>query len=301
MNNTFTKARALVYRNARPIELTRWQYHFEGGSKDAVLTVLSQYQNQDGGFGHALEPDSWNPNSSPIQTWEATQVLYNIDWQDATHPIVQNILRYLASGQEFNGKRWYGQIESNNDYPHAPWWGWKPYEEQSYNPTACLAGFIVKFANKDGDLYKLGCRIVREADTAYREPVDMHTAMCYLKMWQYCKQAEATDLIDLDDLEQRLRKQAKHIISQNKEAWKTEYVCTPIWFANTPESIFYADNKELFDYQCEYIVDYWENEPKDVPWSWDGYPEEFAISKNRLKVYDAIKHMLYLRNFGKIK
>ena len=67
----FKKARTFVYRNARPLDIARWQYHFENGSKGAVLTALAVYQNEDGGFGHALEPDSWNPNSAPIQTWAA--------------------------------------------------------------------------------------------------------------------------------------------------------------------------------------------------------------------------------------
>lgn len=66
MNQALKKARTFIYRNARPLDLARWQYHFEGGSKEAVLTTLAAYQNEDGGFGHALEPDSWNPNSSPI-------------------------------------------------------------------------------------------------------------------------------------------------------------------------------------------------------------------------------------------
>ncbi|MDR1558441.1 MAG: hypothetical protein LBS84_01860 [Clostridiales bacterium] len=71
-NQTFDRARAFIYRNARPLDITRFQVHFENGSKDAVLTALAAYQNEDGGFGHALEPDAWNPNSSPIQTWTAT-------------------------------------------------------------------------------------------------------------------------------------------------------------------------------------------------------------------------------------
>lgn len=61
----FEKTRMFVYRNSRPLDIARWQYHFEDGSKEAVLTALAPYQNEDGGFGHALEPDSWNPNSTP--------------------------------------------------------------------------------------------------------------------------------------------------------------------------------------------------------------------------------------------
>ena len=47
----FEKARGFVYRNARPLELARWRFHFENGSADDVVTALSAFQNEDGGFG----------------------------------------------------------------------------------------------------------------------------------------------------------------------------------------------------------------------------------------------------------
>ena len=97
MNAMYEKTRRFLYRNARPLDIARWQYHFENGSKEAVLTALSCYQNEDGGFGHALEEDCWNPNSSPIQTWVATEILREIEFTDASHPVIQGILRYLAS------------------------------------------------------------------------------------------------------------------------------------------------------------------------------------------------------------
>ena len=57
-NNTFELSTKWIYRNARPIDLARWKYHFENGSKANVLQSLSAYQNEDGGFGHALEADA---------------------------------------------------------------------------------------------------------------------------------------------------------------------------------------------------------------------------------------------------
>lgn len=61
MSDVFQKAKEFIYRNARPLDLARWQFHFEGGGKEAVINALECYQNDDGGFGHGLEPDSWNP------------------------------------------------------------------------------------------------------------------------------------------------------------------------------------------------------------------------------------------------
>lgn len=37
ISDSFKKARTFIYRNARPLDLVRWQYHFEGGSKEAAL------------------------------------------------------------------------------------------------------------------------------------------------------------------------------------------------------------------------------------------------------------------------
>ena len=93
--DTQKRAKEFIYRNARPLDLARWQYHFENGSKEAVLNTLFYYQNEDGGFAHALEADAWNPNSSPIQTWYATEILREIDFSDANHPIIKNILKSL--------------------------------------------------------------------------------------------------------------------------------------------------------------------------------------------------------------
>lgn len=75
IEEAFEKARKFIYRNARPLDLARWQYHFEGGRKENVIEALSAYQNEDGGFGHGLEADFWNPNSSPMATSAAAQYL----------------------------------------------------------------------------------------------------------------------------------------------------------------------------------------------------------------------------------
>ena len=302
---TFQNARTFIYRNARPLDLARWQYHFEDGSKEAVLSALSFYQNEDGGIGHALEPDAWNPNSSPIQTWSATEILREIDFTDSTHPIIQGILRYLSSGQDFDGKRWYTVVKSNNDHPHAPWWHTESDStcHNDYNPTACLAGFIIRFADQDSELYQIGCRIAKEACNAYLGQgllTDMHTGSCYLRLLQYCEEAGALAGIDLPLLKEKLKLQVRFSITQNNAEWETGYICKPSQFFNTRDSIFYADNKNIADYECEYII---QSQLADgswsIPWSWNAYPEEWAISKNWWKSNGVISNMLYLKGFEK--
>ena len=99
---TFTKIRVFVLRNARPLEYLRWKIHFEGERREEILTVLSAYQNEDGGLGHGLEPDFLNPSSTPMATCHGILLLKELGIEDKSHPLIQNIFRYLASG---HGKR----------------------------------------------------------------------------------------------------------------------------------------------------------------------------------------------------
>ena len=301
MNQTFDKARTFIYRNTRLLDIARWQYHFEDGSKEAVLTALAVYQNEDGGFGHALEPDAWNPNSAPIQTWTATEILREIDFTDNTHPIIQGILRYLESGQDFESHFWYCTVRSNNDYPHAPWWHTENDStcHNDYNPTACLAGFIIRFAKKESGLYQLGRRIAKEAYDAYMGQEllnDMHTAACFVRLMQYCEEAGADDVFDLAALKEKLRKQVKHSITQNTAEWETGYICKPSQFFNSRDSIFYRENCDIAEYECEYIIKSQQEDGSwNIPWGWADYLEEWAVSKNWWKSNGAILNILYLK------
>lgn len=173
----FKQSKSFIYHNARPLDLARWKYHFENGSKEDVLIVLSTYQNKDGSFAHALEPDSWNENSSPLQTWVATRLIEEIDLNDKKHPIITGLLKYLESSHEFNGHLWNGlnTVQSNNDYPHAPWWSYTKKDETQYNPSASLIGFILKYAEKHSDLYQKGIELLNEAIQYFKESIPLES------------------------------------------------------------------------------------------------------------------------------
>ena len=170
--------------------------------------------------------------------------------------------------------------------PHAPWWHTDSNStcHHSYNPTACLAGFIVRFADRDSDLYRLGCRIAQEAYDAYFGQDllgDMHTAACYIRLWQYCDDTGMVDAIDLTALKERLREQVQHCITKNTAEWKIGYICKPSQFFNTRGSIFYSDNRDTADYECDFIIkSQLDDGSWNIPWGWNGYPEEWSISKN---------------------
>lgn len=303
----FRKAMEFIYRNARPLDLARWQYHLENGSREAVLRALSYYQNPDGGFGHALEPDCFNPASAPVQTWQAAEILHEIQFRDRSHPIIQGILKYLESGAHFSGEhaQWKNTVPGNNDYPHAIWWEHHAgNEEYAYNPTACLAGFILFFADRDSSLYQKGREIAEQAYDYFirRAPFEeQHVTACYLRMYEYCIEAGVNDLFDMEQFRTMLTEQINLNICRDTDKWGREYVGMPSDFLTSKNSMFYSGNEEIAGQECEFLRN---SQLADgswaITWQWGTPYREFELSANWWRAYKTIKAMCYLKEFGGI-
>ncbi len=302
----FEKARGFIYRNARPVELARWQYLFEGGSREALITALAAYQNKDGGFGHALEADCFNPESSPIQTWCATEILRETGVDDASLPMIQGILRYLESGADFDAEhgQWLNSVPSNNDYPHAVWWH---YGEQGsdfrYNPTACLAGFIIRFAKPDSALYSMGCRIAQQAFDWFAENVPFaegHITACFIRLYEYLSKAGA-QLVDMEKFAGLLKIQIEHNICRDTSKWGVEYVCMPSDFVRRKEDIFFEDYRQLLGCECDHIISsQLEDGSFAVPWLWYNDYSEYTLAANWWRSCLIINKFALLAQMGRL-
>ncbi|MFD3541968.1 hypothetical protein ACFWUQ_21080 [Streptomyces sp. NPDC058662] len=69
------RAEQFIWLTARVLEQRRFAFHFLGGDADPVDTALGSYLNEDGGYGHALDPDLRGPVSQPLHTVHALRVL----------------------------------------------------------------------------------------------------------------------------------------------------------------------------------------------------------------------------------
>lgn len=298
----YEKARGFIYRNARPLDLALWKYHFENGNREDVLTALMAYQNADGGFGHALEADSFNPNSAPIQTWTACEVLSEIGFTDGTHPIIRGILRYLDSGLDFSEKhnQWLNSVKTNADYPHAVWWDYSDKVE-NYNPTAYLAGFILRFADKDSTLYKKAEKIARQAYEWFVSAVpygDDHSAACFVALYEFLKET-GSGLVDMQEFVDKLKEEVNANICRDTEKWRTEYVTLPSKFIGSKDNMFYAGNEELVQKELEITR---ESQLGDgsyiVPWLWYNEYKEYELAANWWKSRILIDKIRFLKAFG---
>lgn len=301
----YKKIQQWIYRNARPLDLARWRYHFEDGPFEDVVTALEAYQNEDGGFGHGLEADCWNPNSAPMQTWWAIQFLREID-VPKDHPMIHRILSYLASGHNFVEGRWLNTTPENNDYPGAPWWR---YSEESpgnrgYNPTVALAGFILKYDDQGTTLYHLALSLVKEAVTFLLTTdtlIEMHELACFGELAIYLVEESVINDADFDAYCQKLNQQVYETIEHDSSQWAMTYCCKPSHYIRQPKSLFYEKNQEAVHQELELIVDSVNDDGVwDVTWQWGSYEKEFAISARWWQSNIIIQNVGMLKAFGKL-
>ena len=82
MNKTLELGTNFIWKNARLLERAIFELHFLNGSSKRILDILLAYQNEDGGFGNALEPDLRSPDSQPLFVEFAMRTLYDSKLRD---------------------------------------------------------------------------------------------------------------------------------------------------------------------------------------------------------------------------
>ncbi|MFC8275348.1 hypothetical protein ACFUJR_22990 [Streptomyces sp. NPDC057271] len=111
------RAEQFVWLTARVLEQRRFAYHFLRGGAEPVEVALTAYLNEDGGYGHALEPDLRGPVSQPLHTGHALRVLDSIGRCGGLR--VERICRYLTEVSTLDGAL-PAVHPSQRGYPSAP-------------------------------------------------------------------------------------------------------------------------------------------------------------------------------------
>ncbi|MET8993341.1 hypothetical protein ABZW49_48530 [Nonomuraea wenchangensis] len=135
------RAENYLHLNARLLDRLRFAALFRDGDRLRVLETLRCYQNPDGGFGHALEPDLRGPGSQPEPVEVAFWILDELDAFDS--PMVPAACDYLARVTAADGGVPFVLPSVRND-PRAPWWQTGDDPPGSLVPTASIAGLLHK-------------------------------------------------------------------------------------------------------------------------------------------------------------
>ena len=301
----FAGIKAWVYRNAREIDLNVWKFYFEKGRKEDVVSALSYYQNEDGGFGNALEPDNWNPASTPYTTLYAINLLREIGMTDTSHPLYQGIFKYLYSEKDLTDYGWRFSVPGNDDYPRAPWWNYREEtnKTESIGPTCGLCVFVLQNMEKSSSLYKKAETLAKNALDkllTIREFGDMGIGG-YLGLIHAAPSLSLGEY-DMPALYSAVNNLVNASIERDVSKWQY-YGVLPSNYIRSPQSPFYPANKEIVEKEIRYLLETLpENGVWGIPWTWfdhmEQYGREFAVSENWWKSITAIEKLCFLRNFN---
>jgi hypothetical protein len=141
MDDAFAAGDRFLLNNARLLERRVFASYFLGQPATGVVDALRGYQNPDGGFGHALEPDKRCPASLPIDVETAFGALAMVGTVDRDMVIrACDFLARIAGEADAGGgvPLAFDVIES---FPRAAHWAEWTYQP-GLNPTAGLTGLL---------------------------------------------------------------------------------------------------------------------------------------------------------------
>lgn len=141
MSDAFRAGQDFLLREARLLERRLFATLFLGADSRGVVDALRGYQNDDGGFGHGLEPDKRCPASLPLDVEVALQALNAAGAFDETMLMQTcDFLGRIAEEADAGGAVPLVSpgIESFPRAEHWAEWAYVP----GLNPTAGLAGLL---------------------------------------------------------------------------------------------------------------------------------------------------------------
>lgn len=287
MSSVLGRAQNFIWRNARLLDRHLFAHLFMHGPLEPVLTALRAYQNHDGGFGNALEPDMRCPTSQPVSTEFALQLLDLVD--GFTSPMVAPIFGFLTSITIPEGgiPR---VLQSVGEYPAAPWWNPNDQPTASLNPTASIAGLFTKH------------RIEHQW-------LDPATAYC----WKAIEASEASDYhilipmitflensADRDRADRELQSIKNRILQTKAVAMDPEatgYAKKPLDWSPTPRSFC----RQLFDDDVinTHLSALASRQARDGGWPINWEPVSHACELE-WRGWKTIEALMTLRGFGRI-
>jgi len=300
------RAEQSLWQSARLLERVRFAHLFRGDSAQRVEQALFAYQNDDGGYGHGIEPDFRGPVSQPLGSLFALQVLDEIS---AAEPVIAaRVLPFLVEITAADGGV-PNVLADVTHYPRAPWW--RPQADQAEQP-----GNLLPTASIAGLLYKHGVShawLQRASEFCWQASARLLERVAHvsggLDALDVLYQARAL-VTFLDQVPQRERAEAlaaelgralagqKLLGGQRAAAQETSEAAMPLDFAPTPSSLarsWYDD--ALIEQQLDMLVDS-QNEHGGYEVSWLIWT---PITQFEWRGIQTLERLKTLRAYGRLQ
>jgi hypothetical protein len=279
MSQILESARTFVLSNARLLERHLFAFLFQQGNPDHVRTALLAYQNADGGFGNALEPDKRTTSSQPIDQEIALRVLDDIGFDTGIAIHICDFLETITTAE--GGVPFV--LPTVRDAPRAGWWNTDLDEPPaSINPTASIAGLLHK--------YQIGHPWLDHAtDYCWNFIEHMHIAGGHDFL---CVQLFLEYVVDRERAERAFERISAQLIAGEHITYDpaaSGYVFTPLAYAPSPHHM----SRRLFDTATiqKHLVALADQQQMDGGWpiSWSAVSPACELENRGIVTINALK------------
>jgi hypothetical protein len=302
----FHRARHFLKTEARPLDRALFEYRFEAAPIERVLRTLAPYQNADGGFGHALEPDVRTPSSSALATGIALRMLRGLA-QPARHPMVSGAVAFLLETFDLEGQVWRVIPHDANASPHAPWWHdedgslARTFAHFAIIPRAQLVGLLHHYREIVPDDWLTAVTEETVSTIVTLETEAFEGGGDTLRYAIDLAESEALPQRFKDRLLPRMRDLSLSIVCRDPEDWGG-YCPKPLKIAPSPDALvadaLWDDLQRHLDYQIERQTADGTWEPT---WSWGTfYPEAWEQAKLEWRGHLTLETLTKLDAFGRL-
>jgi hypothetical protein len=305
-HKAFDQARQFLKTQTRPLDRAMFEYLFEAASTESVIAKLAHFQNEDGGFGQALEPDLRTPSSSALATGIGLRTLKELGCS-TDRPIVGRAVSYLLATFDHRTKVWRVVPHDTNAFPHAPWW----HDEDGSLARTFDDFLIIPRAEIVGLLHHFSPLVpaARLNDLTERTVADIE-AIETLGTGGGDDLSYALSLAETEELPQhfkrrliaRIRAVTPTVVSRDPQEWDS-YCISPLKLASSPQSIvadlLWDDLQVHLDYQIDHQT------PEgtwDPVWTWgDFYPDVWDQAKLEWRGHLTLNTLITLQTFERIE
>ncbi len=296
--NAFGRAARFLTEGARTLEAARFRHAFEGAPAEAAVEALGAYQNADGGYGRALDPDVRTPSSAALVTAQALLRLAELGAPD-DHPQVRAACAYLERTRD--PERWTWRIvpEDVDAYPHPSWWGSAGLEERFgdflVNPRSEVVAGLLAFEDvvDEGWLAEVAEDTVRAVET--RE-LDMHELLAALALLE----APGLPVGSRARARAACEQAAERLVATDPGTW-SGYVLQPVEVAPRPDSPLHHMFSGSVQANLDVLI---ERQGEDGAWSptwrWDSYAEAWQEARREWQGVLTLRTLESLRAYDRI-
>jgi hypothetical protein len=302
----FGRARQFLIQKARPVERALFKHRFEGAPVEIVFSALADYQNQDGGFGHGLEPDLRTPSSSALATAIGLRMLAELGCPSG-HPLVYKAVDYVLSTFDQEDGVWRVAPSDTNDHPHAPWWHdedgslKKLFDEFRIIPRALIVADLRHYSSL---VPKGWLDEITEETVRYIEDVEILGEGGGSDLEYAVALAEAENLPAhyAKRLTSHIREAIPSVVVYDPEQWNT-YCIKPLGIAPKPDALGADLIKDALQTHLDYKITHQTSQGTwDPTWAWgEDYQDVWLEAKREWQGILTLETLTQLKAFGRFR